>query len=447
MAELSCAVENAKHQPLNTCEQGTIKREFPYDRACSACGVRPAEIQSEDEYRCTTCQNEFNLGRHLTTADCMVWEKGEPVNEKAIPVMGLQLYLLKEGQIRVKSDKTVSIRSLKPENDSLPWAYRILANHIPRFQSEQDLKDMRYDFIPDEENRFFPGMPKTFAHLGAEAKEFSGEDKTYRGKPFLGLLKADVDYLGYIFSYGLKHDDKAKDRFTLSRVAQLSRMMDLYFTGYLQGIIRREYPDTYTIYAGGDDLLLIGPWFQMHYLAKRMRETFGNYTGRNPHVTISAGLTLLHAGYPVNRAVQEAEDLLDTAKKSDPEAKDKICATTNIPMTWEQYIQALDDAEWIHGQMQGKQKVSTGFVYHTLTLAKDAEAVANGDVSKAGWRAKLAYHLARNISGRNKEEKDRKITDWLERLGLDNLFRLTTTTAGIAKWQLPITIALYRNRK
>jgi len=446
-AELSRAVEDAKHQPLSTCVQGTIKREFPYDRACSACGVRPAEIHSDDEYRCATCQNEFNLGRHLTSADYMVWEKGETMNEKAVPVMGLQLCLLKEDQIRINPGTTVSVRSLKPENDKGAWACRMLANHIPRFENERDLKDRRYDGIPDEENLFFAGMPKTFAHIGAEAKEFNKEEKTYRGKPFLGLLKADVDYLGYIFSYGLKREDKAKDRFTLSRVAQLSRMMDLYFTGYLQGIIRREYPDTYTIYAGGDDLLLVGPWLQMHYLAKRMRESFGDYTGKNPHITISASLTLLHAGYPVNRAAQEAEALLKAAKKSDPKTKDKICTAANPPMTWEQYTQALDDAQWIHEQMQGKQKVSTGFVYHILPLAKDAEAVASGDVSKAGWRAKLAYHLARNIPGKNKDEKNRKIADWLERLGLDNLFRLTTTTAGIAKWRLPITIALYRNRK
>jgi CRISPR-associated protein Csm1 len=446
IAELSCAVENAKHQPLSTCEQGTIKREFPYDRACSACGVRPAEIHSDDEYRCTTCENEFNLGRYLTTTDCMVWEKGESEDRKAIPVMDLQLCLLKEDQISIKPDRTVSVRSLKPENNKTPWAYRIIANHIPRFQNERDLKAKKYEGIPDEENRFFSGMPKTFAHIGAEAKEFNDEEKTYRGKPFLGLLKADVDYLGYVFSYGLKRENKAKDRFTLSRVAQLSRMMDLYFTGYLQGIIRREYPDTYTIYAGGDDLLLIGPWFQMHKLAKRMRGSFGDYIGKNAHLTISAGLTLLHASYPVNRAVQEAEEMLDIAKKHDPKTKNLIVTHTGTKMTWEQYSQALNDAEWINGQMQGKQKVSTGFVYHILTLAKNAEDVANGDVSKAGWRAKLAYHLARNIPGKNKDEKNRNIADWLERLGLDNLFRLTKTGKHIEKWRLPITIALYRNR-
>jgi CRISPR-associated protein Csm1 len=139
--------------------------------------------------------------------------------------------------------------------------------------------------------------------------------------------------------------------------------------------------------------------------------------------------------------------MLETAKKSDPQTKDKICAAGASPMIWEQYAQALDDGNWIHDQMQGKHGASTGFVYHVMRLAKDAEAVAKGDISKAGWRAKLAYHLARNISGRNRDEKNRKISMWLDRLGLDNMFHLAQPGIGLEKWRLPITIALYRNRK
>jgi len=446
MAELALAVENAKHRPLGACQQGAIKRKFPYDKACSTCGVRPAEVHSEDEYRCRTCQCEFKLGRHLTTADCLVWKRGRPIDEKAIPVLGLQLSLLKTDQIHVRPDTAVSIRSLKPESDNAPWAWRILANHIPRFSDERDLQDPKYDGVPKEDNQYSSGMPKTFAHIGAEAKEFSHENNDYRGKPFLGLLKADVDFLGYVFSYGLKREDQQKSRFTLSRLAQLSRMLDLYFTGYLQGIIKNDFPDTYTIYAGGDDLLLIGPWFQMHHLAKRMRESFGAYTGNNPNLTISAGLSLLHANYPVNRAVGEAEELLERAKQHDLETKDRICPYTGAPMIWPQFSQALDSAQWIHDRMQGKQKVGTGFVYQILTLADDAEEVAEGDVSRAGWRAKLAYHLARNVPGK-KDEKARNIADWLKRLGLDNMFHTVANESGIVGWRLPITIALYRNRK
>ncbi len=445
MDELAIAVENAKQHPLSTCVQGVMKREFPYDRSCSACGIRPAQVNFDNEYRCVICQKEVETGKRLTSSAYMVWAKSPGLIEKPLNIMGIDLFLI-EGDKTPEVDKnTLSIRSLKLENSDMPWAFRILANHIPRFESEYDLK--RYEGISEtgEENLFFSGMPKTFAHIGAEAKECDEKGK-YKGKPFLGLLKADVDYLGFIFSFGLKQEESKKNRFTLSRLAQLSRMMDLYFTGYLQGVIKREFPDTYTIYAGGDDLLLIGPWFQMHALAKRMHETFSQYTGYNPNITISAGLSLMHSNYPVNRAVQDAEEFLKLAKNKD-EDKNKICALMKAPKTWEQFASAIEDADWIHKQMNGKSAVSTGFVYHILEIAKDAEAVARGDVNKAGWRAKLAYHLARNIKGHNKRERDQNILNWLERIGLDDLCRLTQKDPNIIGWRLPISIALYRNRK
>jgi len=192
------------------------------------------------------------------------------------------------------------------------------------------------------------------------------------------------------------------DRFTLSRLAQLSRMMDLYFTGYLKGLLHREFPDTYTVYAGGDDLLLIGPWTKMLELAWRIHETFRAYTGHNPNITLTAGLTLLKASHPVNRAIKEAEVFLETAKEAaggQGTVRNRICALMAKPLPWDRYKEKLQDASWVIEQMQGENAVSTGFVYHIMKIASDAEAVAEGQVLKADWRARLAYHLSRNIKG------------------------------------------------
>jgi CRISPR-associated protein Csm1 len=268
--------------------------------------------------------------------------------------------------------------------------------------------------------------------------------------PYLGLLKADVDYLGFLFHYGLHRPDPKDDRLTLSRLAQMSRTMDLFFTGYLKGLLRREFPSTYTVYAGGDDLLLIGPWRQTLKLAQRINETFRAYTGQNPNITLSAGVTLMKANYPVNRAIHEAEDFLESAKEPKDESdrgRNRICALISKPMPWERYAARLQDAEWIHKQLHEQRSVSTGFVYHIMDIAKDAEAVADGRLHKANWRARLAYHLARNIKGFNEADKNSRIIDWLERLGLDDHLKLTKEHPNLYEWRLPLTIALYRNRQ
>lgn len=442
-AEIARAVDEAKQRPLSSCPQGILKHDMPYDRICSACGVRPAHVHENTEYRCRTCQSEVEIGRRLTGADISMWTRGPAGVGWAADILGLSLALCKASDLNAPKESMISIRSLRADNPDSGLAPRVVANYIPRFENEQATRDPRYDGLVEPDFRFLPGIPKTFTHIGAEALEPDADGRNFRGKPFLAILKADVDRLGYIFNYGLQRTDTAHDRFTLSRLSQLSRMMDLYFSGYLQGMVRREFPDTYTVYAGGDDLLLIGPWRQSLDLARRISESFADYTGNNPSITISAGISLIHPNHPVNRAVAETEVLLEKAKNA---GRNRICALLGKPLTWDRFKARLEDAEWIHAQLNGRPPVSSGFVYRIMEIARDVESVDQGMVGKAGWRAKLAYHLARNIKAKSDRERQQRIKEWLERLGLDDMLKLTKGQSNITDWRLPLSIALYRNR-
>lgn len=442
-ADISTCAERIKQEPLGTCSQGVIKQKFPFNRACTACGVRPAQTVKDDEYRCSTCQQEFELGQRLLKSDLMIWCRRSSDQAGLTDVLSLDLILAKEKDLPKNLQGILSIRDIRPEVKNKGWASRLLANYIPRFPDEYSARDPRYDKIAGKSVEPYKSLTKTFAHIACESLELN-EDGTYIGKPFLGLLKADVDYMGAVFSIGLRRQDPQQDRFTLSRMAQLSRMIDLYFTGYLQGIIRRSFPNTYTIYAGGDDLLLIGPWRQMLDLANAVSDSFAEYTGRNPHMGISAGLSLLGAHHPINRAVKETNDLLQAAK-TPPKNKIGVFGS-NRPMEWPQFKTCLENAEWIHRQMQGKDAVTTGFVYRILQLTTDAEAVASGNVKKANWLARLAYHLARNLKGKNEHERKQKRAMWLGRLKLDQLLNATAKGTELRDWRLPLWIALYRNR-
>lgn len=440
MDNLGKTIEEAKQTPLIYCTQGVLKREFPLDCACSACGTRPAESRDGDESRCPACQREVEIGKRLVDADLIVWGERLPEKCRPINILGLELALVAKDALPPLGS-VLSIRKAHLVETPIPWAERLLANHIPVFKNEYELKDPRYESFRDETPRV--GEPKTFMHIAAEAIEFD-EDGGLRGKPYLALLKADVDYLGFLFHYGLERVDRKGSHLTLSRLAQLSRMMDLYFTGYLKGLLHREFPNTYTVYAGGDDLLLIGPWRQTLTLARRINETFQEYTGYNPNITLSAGISLLKANYPVNRAVWEAQDFLELSKD---EGRNRICAFMSPSMTWDQYTECLRDAEWIHDQMHEKTPVSTGFVYRIMEIARDVEDAVIGDVRKANWRSRLAYHLARNIRGADEADKKRKIVEWLKHLGLDDQLKLIKKHSNLYRWRLPLSIALYRNRR
>ncbi|HOV84910.1 MAG TPA: type III-A CRISPR-associated protein Cas10/Csm1 [Syntrophobacteraceae bacterium] len=442
MSQTAQAVEEAKQRPLSTRSHGVLKREFPLDSSCSACGTRPAEIEDEGGLRCLTCDNEIRVGKRLVRANMIVWGQGLPKRWQTTNVLGLEMGLLDKAPDE-SLEEVLTVQRTNNDPAPFPWPVKVLANHVPLFRDDYAAHDPRYEWIKDEDTAQGAGEPKSFMHIAAEALEAETAGG-FRGRAFLALLKADVDRLGFLFSFGLRRNEIKDDRLTLSRLAQLSRMMDLYFTGYLKGLLHREFPDTYTVYAGGDDLLLIGPWRQTIELSSRINDTFRSYTGHNPNLTLSTGLTLLKPNHPVNRAAKEAEGFLDMAKD---EGRNRICALIPKAITWDRYRERLRDADWIHDRMHDEAPVSTSFVYRVLELAGDAEAVTlRGDVRKAGWRARLAYLLARNIKGRGREDTQHRIIEWLERLKLDDQFKLRGEHPNLFDWRLPLSIALYRNR-
>lgn len=448
MASLEALLDEAKQRPLSTCGQGVIKMEYPFDSACAACGIRPARNDKEGDCRCHTCQREFFLGTRLPHAKYVCWASSKERVYDATEIMGLQLLLLPSPPASPQMPLLLSVRRIGKGDGNEPWPQRFLANYVPLFSSEKELDCPRYKGIEATEETGV-GRPKTFEHIGAEALQYDKDTDSYRGKPFLALLKADVDRLGFIFAHGLekrpKEDGVARQgMFSLSRFVQLSRMLDLYFTGYLPGLLRREFPNTYVVYAGGDDLLLIGPWFQTLYLAKRVQETFNEYTGKNPNITISAGLSLMHSNYPVNRAVEEVETFLEEAKNA---GRNRVSAVCGVSVAWPDYGRMLENAEWVHNRMNEQAyPVSTGFVHSILRLSEDAAAAGRGMIGRAGWRAKLAYHLARNVKGSDKEDARKRQIAWLKRLGFDEAFNPMEAGRGLIHWRTALTVALYRNR-
>lgn len=103
----------------------------------------------------------------------------------------------------------------------------------------------------------------------------------------LGYLKADVDNLGAVFAFGLQETN------SISRISTLSRMLDIFFSGYMQKLIEDNYPELYTVYSGGDDVLVIGPWDSITNFAKELNEEFKRFTCNNENLTLSAGIAFV----------------------------------------------------------------------------------------------------------------------------------------------------------
>jgi CRISPR-associated protein Csm1 len=315
----------------------------------------------------------------------------------------------------------------------LDAAAAYVPRHDERSISDLSLARVREEAGEEKEPRI--GDVLTFAELAA--KSIDGG----KGRPMLAALKADVDRLGQLFTRGLG------ERRSLARAAALSRMMDAFFTGHLSHRLERDFPRVYTVYAGGDDLLLLGPWYDIFVLARELREDFRRFVGGSLHVTLSAGLALFDPKTPISRAAREAEERLAKAKE---DGRDRVHAVLSIDspaLIWDQYSFALRDADRIHELINaGSQGATLALLYKLLWLDGRRRACEEkGETRAADWRAKLGYHLWRALPQGNAGDEESR-TFLCRLMGVDAQLEQVNAPSDRASARVALSIAIYRNR-
>ncbi len=214
------------------------------------------------------------------------------------------------------------------------------------------------------------GDPVWFTVLAARAT----------GDHLLAVLKADVD------SLGVQIEQRLTGQTDLTKFLEFAAVLDRFFTEELRQEIARDrmWQSLYTVFAGGDDLVMIGPWDVIFRFAGRMRELFRH---RFPQLTLSAGVALFKAKRPVKNAIEEAERLLEQAKKA---PKDQCAAFGNV-WNWTHHARILSAAEKLVGWVQSNQ-MQRGWLHTLLELA----IARHGDKPNPLATARLAYHVNRN---------------------------------------------------
>lgn len=452
------ATEDAKQRALASWfrRHGTPVLGLDYERsedgttpegACPACGVRPCrpKLVSHGVARCYACHHEHAIGQLLPSLEqCLLIEgKGEGDGERGEGTRDLVLFdrmrlrIVREGGCPFAPGGNI-LSAWKPRGAereiAWPIADRWLANHVPTFKSDP-AQDPRYAGLVFEAGETFePGDLATMAHLAADAREVEGDRVV--GRAMLGVLKADVDDLGAIFAFGLKEDR------SIGRLVALSRTLDAFFTARLPHLLQREFSETYTVYAGGDDLLLIGPWRQTIRLAAALRAGFGDYAGGNPSLRLSAGLELVDGREPLNRSADRAEARLERAKGrtvGGKLVKDGI-ALFGETMGWDGLPWLLEAQDELCRRLR-EGGISTAFAYQLLRFAAmkaAAEDQERPDTRAAIWRARYGYALARRWP--NRDEFARETPFFHGLLGLDG------KAAAARPARAALSMALWRNR-
>ncbi len=279
---------------------------------CDMCGSFPKETEG----LCGHCLKFRDLGARVPQAGAIAFlSSGTPQNALwEFPVGGL-------GCIALYQDPREAFQSRVPREDIF-WVtdvrepestmgFRPVAHQVPRYQDSG-------------------GLPRAL-RLGLEEPPEAGDVASNlvlahasSGDALLGVLRADVDHLGLALSTGL-------DERTPSRLGTLSRMLDWYFSGYVdylaaeaggwQAGLGQEWAAralsglVYIGYSGGDDLFALGPWDVMVAFALHVREEFKRFVGAHPALDMSAGLFLCSGSFPIGRAAHLAGDMEHEAKE------------------------------------------------------------------------------------------------------------------------------------
>lgn len=139
----------------------------------------------------------------------------------------------------------------------------------------------------------------------------------YADGTYLGILRMDVDKLGARFCYGFD---------SLQSYTRFSERLKTFFDDTVLAIQQKPcYKDFLNIiYAGGDDLFVVGRWDKVIEFAADVRSAFMKHTA-GENLSISGGMAIVGAKFPIAKAAEMAGDAEDKAKEYNNGQKNAIC--------------------------------------------------------------------------------------------------------------------------
>lgn len=462
--KMTLRVESKKHERIDLNKHGGViggyldrfNNDLP-SPLCPLCGKRPSAAETLNDSvlgqvscSCLVCRDHTYLGSQLVKNNYIgiLHKSGgepggllKPIFDEYSVEFGENSRALIHPNKNLLRLWNIALHEGKVPNDA---ASRFINGYIPVFTGNEN-RDPRLENIKSSARReellgqVVAGDPKTFSHLALSAQT-SEADKP-KGTDAIGVLKMDVDNLGALFAAGL-----TGAKMTISRMATLSRQLDFFFSIYLKDKLQTNvnYQNVYTIFAGGDDLFVLGPWNKIIELAVELRMDFRRYVGHNPDISFSAGICLHKPNVPMDRLAESAEEALAKAKEGD---KNQLVAFGEA-VSWDKINQLLEiknDLEDRYDQCW----INNSFLYklnHFIDLAGRAKVLLDSGVAYMDdsdclkWRPLLSYSIIRN-TGKNLDKNKRRDTadsflvqliNWLDEFG------------SAAK--IPLWVILYNNR-
>ncbi len=234
----------------------------------------------------------------------------------------------------------------------------------------------------------------------------SHEEKTktfeeYAGNTYLGVLRMDVDGLGKRFIDGFDSIEKYQD-FS-------NKLVDFFEKEVKKIWFEPDYKDFINvIYAGGDDLFIVGRWDKTIAIAQRIHYEVEN---RFDGISISGGVAIVKPKFPIAKAAEMAGDAEDAAKDYNNGEKNAFhflgrTVSWNgefdyVFRTKEKFVKLIE-----HGL---SKSILHKLMLYASMAEKNRQLKAYGKTEDFSYLWNACYYLTRYIKRYNNEENAESI--------------------------------------
>ena len=328
------------------------------------CPICNRYLKKKTQEVCEKCDSDERIGGILPKLKRVVIYKNKIDYE--LSLFGYQIRFLKEEE-QIENEPYLVI----DYKGDLKGEYPVITDYYGGFTPLKDEKIM------------------TFSDIARESKSNN-----------LGVLKGDVDNLGIIINLGLKIEEESeegiiyKDVTSISRVATLSRMLDMFFSYWLPEQLKnrqRELGSHYIIYSGGDDFMIVGAWDKLLELSKIINDKFYEYVGENKNFTISMGLAIVKSSDPIYYSAKLANELENLVKES---GKNGL-AVFDRYIPWSKYNEVFKLGNRLCEFIERKE-LSQSFIYRLLNYTEMAEKSLDNKENLI-YASKFEYDITRNV--------------------------------------------------
>ena len=326
-----------------------------YDNVCRQCGYELGANHKklDDIMLCEDCYSFITLGAKLKNKKYLVIRKGNNSSLQFFKLLGYDIIFTDDINDIGAEDRVYVFNDFNFVDANADGVW-FSGNHIPA---------------------------KSF-------EDIAGKYKSGTQKP-LGVLKLDVDNLGTIFA----------KQGSISKVMTLSRVLSLFFEGYIYKLIESKgwKDDLYVVFAGGDDVFVLGEWEKLWDFAKELRYEFNRLVLADKKefskdYTFSASFIRVNPHTNMLELSNLAEEYLEDAKNYNSKRKDYVYMLI-APIEWEN-IKWMEEVSEVIEAIVGKNH--RGVIFKIDYMTKEFKKLLTPGSNPAIYLWRMNYYL-RNI--------------------------------------------------